>query len=334
LTTTFPTAASSGQFGAPCAPPMEASNAACDSADGFSCFGTSPTDANAFCTTIDRCQHDSDCPGGWWCAAVNLYPNVTMVDRKFGPTRQVCIPRAYCAPCQLDHDCLPAADGRPQHCVSDAQGNGFCTETCSSGANCPLDAACTPHWKLCLPGNPGQPCARDEDCPPNAQNFAQHCDFGSASGDAGASMGQCAVECASNTDCDNGQKCGNSNTAYCTPNAGVCRGDGSLCAPCRSDDDCTGGGYCVVAPYSHEHFCTFPANGHCPTMGMVSPGTCPAAPKGATYPQADGNGSVACWSKADDLTFSWFDQCVGFVSFGTDNSGTTVYSPGCWTANR
>ena len=79
-----------GQWGTPCAPENgESNNKACDTGDGFACYGASPTDANAFCTVYD-CHADSDCPGGWWCATVDNAPNVTTATRSFGQTHTAC----------------------------------------------------------------------------------------------------------------------------------------------------------------------------------------------------------------------------------------------------
>jgi len=306
-----------GDWGSPCSPTKgEGHNPACDLNNAFGCYGISPTDANAFCTQFG-CLGDSDCPGGWWCATVNDAPNVTTTNVTFGKTRAVCLPRAYCAPCQLDHDCAPTADGLAQYCIADNQGNGYCTPRCSTSANCNGDAACNPHWRVCLPGNAAQPCARDEDCPLSAQDFAQHCDFGAIAADAGSgpTMGVCAPECGSDADCaGQDQHCQNSNTAYCTPRAGVCKGDGTLCSPCRSDADCTGGGFCLLEEYSGERFCSQAAKGTCSASGA-----CPSK-TGAPGSQ------VACTTMAS--SFAPVNQCVGLVQLG----GMPI--PGCWTASR
>jgi hypothetical protein len=322
-------AKAAGQWGTPCVPPKESDNPACDTQNGFACYGNVPSDANAFCT-IFGCTADSDCPGGWWCATVNATPNVMTATPRFGaPPRQVCLPREYCAPCQVDHDCSPTPDGQPQYCIIDNQGNSFCSPRCTSTSNCKLDASCLPRWKLCLPGNAAQPCTRDEDCPPSAQNYAQHCDFGAPTGGVPPAMGVCAPECGADTDCDATQHCKNSTSTYCMPRAGVCKGDGTFCSPCRSDADCTDNGFCLDAPYSHERFCSAPTNGACP-MGTarLMAGMCPTPPAGATY-----HGAVSCQNATD--TFAPVNQCFGVVTFGVDpTTGGPAGSPGCWTVNR
>ena len=52
-----PPAASTGGFD---------KNPACGSAQGFWCYGTSPTDASAFCT-VYGCKEDADCGDGFYC---------------------------------------------------------------------------------------------------------------------------------------------------------------------------------------------------------------------------------------------------------------------------
>ena len=60
-------AAGGAPWGAPCDPSKGFdSNADCDGNQSFWCYGTSPTDANSYCTQF-QCTDDGDCPGGWWC---------------------------------------------------------------------------------------------------------------------------------------------------------------------------------------------------------------------------------------------------------------------------
>jgi hypothetical protein len=297
-------------------------------ADGFACFGISPTDANAFCTIFD-CAADSDCPGGWWCATVDRKPNVVTTHRSFGDTRTVCRPRQYCAPCKEDHDCPRAADGTQQHCVPDAHGSTFCSLECATTANCPLDATCQSWFAVCTPPK-GPACQSDEDCAPAKGTF-QHC-----------LSGTCTPECAGASDCDPGQQCGSLST--CQPRAGTCLGDGSFCSPCRSDSDCKGG-YCLYADYSTERFCSHATQGTCPAStqaGVVlnrpSAGECSSPPSMA--PAADPHyGAVGCTFASTQLAPA--NQCVALTSI-SDGNGTCINPPGtdcvlvtgCWTVNR
>lgn len=317
-----------GQWGTPCLPAGgEGSNSACDTADGFICLGTRPTDANAYCT-IAGCSQDSDCPGGWWCKTADVAPNVTTATRSFGQTRTVCVPRDYCAPCTMDHDCPPTAGGTPQHCLQVASsdggtGGGFCTPQCAATADCALDATCNSQYTVCQPASNG-PCQTDDDCPASNGTY-QHC-----------LAGQCTPECASQSDCGGSQKC--DNWALCVPRAQECVGSGNFCDPCRSDADCTQGGTCVYADYSTERYCSVPVTtGSCPTSTQAgaefnnpSTGQCPPAPAGS--PASDPKlGAVACSFTKNSYVPT--NQCVAFTSISDGNGGeTSVF--GCWSANR
>jgi hypothetical protein len=337
---TTPLTAAPGQWGTPCSAAGGETNPACDTADGFYCYGLSPTDANAFCT-IFHCAQDSDCPGGWWCETVDVEPSLKTANRTFGQTQSVCKPRDYCSTCRMDHDCPLAADGTQQHCAQAPGASGdeagaagsYCTPQCASNANCPLDATCVTQWPVCTPAQ-GPPCHSDDDCPP-ADGTYQHCDAGT-----------CTPECGSNSDCTGTeQTC--TRLATCQPRAGTCLGAGGFCSPCRSDADCTDHGYCLYADYSTERYCSVPvARGQCPpstTAGVEldSPtaGQCPAAPKGSAA-SVPGKGAVGCTvaSTADGGAPSPAgpapsNQCVALTAL-SDGNGGELSVVGCWTVNR
>jgi hypothetical protein len=299
-----------GQWLAACLPTGgETNNPGCDAADGFWCYGTSPTDANSFCTVFG-CTADTDCPGGWWCGRVNEALNILSNSTSYGPTRTVCLPRTYCAPCKLDHDCPAATDGTQQHCAQDSQGNGYCASECSSDANCPLDATCKTWQSLCTPAV-GASCNSDDDCPALNGVF-QHCD-GS----------QCTPECAGDSDCagtDGGASGKCQIRGLCAPRAGSCVGNGGFCSPCRSDADCTNG-YCISgAPYSTERFCSVKST-HVPCDTTHSnPAGCPA------HTASDNWAVNAC-------VMTPANQCEAFVALGS-STGSAQAVPGCWTRNR
>jgi hypothetical protein len=291
----------------------EQDNPACDTAKGFGCYGTSPTDASSFCTRF-QCATDADCLAGWWCATVNEAPNVTTATATLGQVRSVCLPRTYCSPCASDADCNPTPDGTPQQCVGDAQGNPFCATVCEKNVDCPFDATCLVQATICAPAQ-GQACRVDADCPP-AGGVYQHCDGG-----------HCTPECAGDGDCASGsgdaaaaaaaQHC--VTRGLCAPRAGTCKGDGGFCSPCRSDADCTTG-YCVYAGNSTERFCSAKATGGTCNPNLTNPPGCP--PRKAS----DNWIGTACTSSPPD-------QCIGLVTFGT-SAGSPQPVPGCWTANR
>jgi hypothetical protein len=304
-----------GEWGTLCrASKGEGANPDCNWDQGFACYGTSPDDANAFCTQF-ACTADSECPGGWWCSTQNVGPNVTSGAPTLGKTRTVCLPRTYCAPCKKDLDCYAPPNSPAMKCVPDTAGSAFCSTTCANDSTCSLDAQCAAPWKVCVqPVAGGTTCQTDDQCPPAAGTY-QHC-----------VQGTCTPECASASDCAAGQTCV-ANIKVCVPRAGVCVGDGSFCSPCRSDDDCasktTGvgatqpSGYCLNAQeliggaYSTERFCSAPATAACDAGAAA----CPAQQPGANWK------AVAC-------TDPPLNQCVGIVTF----AGSGI--PGCWTANR
>ncbi len=327
-----------GQWGATCVPTGgEANNPGCDGADSFWCYGTSPTDASAFCTVFG-CGADSDCPGDWWCATVNKAPNATTSTTSYGATRTVCLPRAYCAPCKLDHDCPAAAGGTQQHCALDTQGNGYCTTECATDANCALDATCQNWQSLCTPAQ-GASCQSDEDCP-TAAGVVQHCDGARCTPECGGdgdcvaaalSVGTDAAD-AGAADAGGAKDAGGGMASaplmngkcqwrgLCNPRAGVCVGNGGFCSPCRSDMDCTNG-YCISGmPYSTERFCSAKSTRvPCDTMD-ANPVGCPA------YVKSDHWTVNACVTTPAN-------QCEGFVVLGS-TTGQAQELPGCWTANR
>jgi len=351
-----------GQWGTSCNPgDGESNNPACDTSDHFKCYAHSPMDTDAFCTFIG-CTSDSQCPGGWWCARVDDAPNSSTDQRSFGMTRNVCMPRTYCAPCETDHDCNAAATtpgtagAAQQYCVKDAHGTGLCTSSCSTDANCNLDAACKqfkqcedktcakdsdcPAWSsgtahtMCIAGACRVSCATDTDCASaggTATGGAEVCDAASKtcrpkSCPSGADGGTCVETCSADADCGVGRSC--ASLSACLPRAGECLGKGAFCDPCRSDADCTGGGFCLYADYSTERYCSAPVMGTtCPTTGALPAGACPAAPTGSP---AAGVGT-SCTNMANQLAPA--NQCIPLDNLGGACSSANPQNcvGGCWS---
>jgi hypothetical protein len=243
-----------GEFGTACNATLKAIEGHPDCAAGFQCFGTSPTDADAYCTKY-LCVGDSDCPGGFYCATVNSAPNVATYLRSWrgkteGAITTVCKKRSdFCSPCESDVDCATRGyGGAPLRCVAGAGGTKFCTNECSSDASCDRDSAC-----------------KDA---------------------AGVKV--------------------------CQPNAGACKGDGSLCSRCSSDAECKDGGFCLEQEYTKEKFCTA-----APTGGACATGACGAPPAGAPW-------AIGCAKATNGLTPT--DQCLGLRPF--DSEGNDYL--GCW----
>jgi hypothetical protein len=174
-----------GQWGSPCLANGGIQNKDCDGDQGFFCYGTSPTDADAYCTRYD-CVVGTDCGPGFWCAKINQTPNVTTAKHStLGEVQNVCLRRAYCATCAVDLDC-PDIKGTKQHCVPDDSGVNFCAPECEGLGNCPNEAKCIeaglpptptlpngpricfPRAKVCVgDGSLCAPCRVDTDCGPD-----------------------------------------------------------------------------------------------------------------------------------------------------------------------
>ena len=169
-------AAPKGQWGAHCDPLRgRDANVDCDIDQEFRCFGDGTKDANAYCTRYD-CTADRDCAGGYFCATVNKYPDVSTDTRSVSQTIRVCKRRSYCDMCQSDVDC-PLIANRTSHCIADKNGAHYCTQECDGDTGCNNEARCTPVTdainKVCVPraavcvgdGSICSPCKSDKDCP-------------------------------------------------------------------------------------------------------------------------------------------------------------------------
>lgn len=350
-----------GQWGTSCNPgDGETNNPACDSKSGFECYAHSPMDATAYCTFIG-CTTDSQCPGGWWCERVDTAPNAGTDTRSFGQTRNVCVPRAYCAPCVTDHDCATATgtpgtvNATPQHCVKDAHGVGLCSPVCSNDTTCNLDATCKQLKQcedksctkdadcgsyggsghaMCIAGACRVTCASNADCSKagGSATGSEVCDPASktcrpSSCAAGGDGGACIESCSADADCGFGRTC--ASISACIPRAGECVGMGGFCDPCRSDADCASGAVCLdTSPYSTERTCSVPVMGTCPTDGgSLAPGACPKPPTGS----AAAASGTSCTGAANSLSTA--NQCIPLDNIGgpcnAANPGNCTV--GCWS---
>lgn len=164
-----------GQWNYKCQANLGLTNPACDTAQGFYCYGISPSDGEAYCTRYG-CEADTDCAAGFWCATVNVAPNVANAKRSpIGSVQTVCLQRTYCSPCKVDLDCQPIG-GKAQHCVADTGGTTYCAPECDSDQSCHNEAKCVDPGglgtKVCFPragvcvgdGQLCSPCRNDKDC--------------------------------------------------------------------------------------------------------------------------------------------------------------------------
>jgi hypothetical protein len=276
------------------------------------------------------CATHTDCPFNYHC------------DANAGGTSPYCALNTTTFPdkpgTQFNAPCNPAggfkdnpdcdtADGFWCNAASPLDGNAFCTyfgckvdTDCGDGDYCGKvnqfpDAASAQvsngqTLAACLPRGYCAPCASDIDCAP-ANGAPQHC----LAGTDGATF--CTPECHSGSECALDATCAaQGNYSACTPRAGVCKGDGALCSPCRSDADCTGG-FCLLAYNSTEHFCSAKSGitcsydssetivDQCPSSTTATPTIgCSTAGVEATYPPNQCIGEVlegmteveGCWS--------------------------------------
>ena len=282
------------------------------------------------------CATHTDCPFNYHC------------DANAGGTSPYCAPNTlqfpdkpgsqFGAPCSptggfQNNPACDSTDGFWCNASSPLDANAFCTyfgckadTDCGGGFYCgkvnEYPNASTAQLQngetlaACLPRGYCAPCSSDIDCAP-ADAAPQHC----IAGTDGATF--CAHECSQDSECDLDAKCApQENYSACTPRAGVCKGDGSLCSPCRSDADCTNG-FCVPAYNSPERFCSSKSGVTCSyTSSLAIVDQCP------TTTTATSNISCSVPSVEPNMPAN---QCIGQVQEGLDDSGQPSFVPGCWS---
>jgi hypothetical protein len=296
----------------------QACQAPTDCPNGFLC-APAPT-GGSVCQQLGAggvCSGDTDCPAGLKCdtGGQHCYIPVT---------------RSACGRCTSDLQCGSGA------CHAESTGEQFCADHCSAAGACaagftcsgglclPASGSCRGGRALCAPcagdiecGGPGDLCVRnlqsqetfcgthcsaDADCP---KNFACVDLSGTGAGPSQCvpNSGTCAGYCdAAATDTAAVQReCGLGSTCDLTNRTCVRTTDGSLCAACATDDDCTKkdpNSRCVSnrtvgSPYLGERFCgTDCSLGGCSGAGCTkdpskceSPQfTCAAIGQGGTWP--------------------------------------------------
>jgi hypothetical protein len=251
-------------------------------ADPALCLGAGAGDLDAYCT-VD-CASDDECAAGYFCGTL---------------TRNPCADACDVQGQSADPRCVPAAQigtGKPFHCGDTGVERSVCRqrEFCSP---CSTDADCL--------GVPNQICAKDESgekiCTRLCDTETRSCPWGSA-----ASCGY--------FDDDLGQ-------ATCSHRFGSCHGTGKTCEPCRSNDDCPGGG-CASSAFTGERWCVnFDTRCECPNgpdaSGACSDGGCPPAPSGLV---------IQCIGSEDS---SLFNICYAASSGSQSQLGSSPQT-GCW----
>lgn len=223
---------------------------------------------------------DCDTEQGFWCLGLN-------------PSDA----DAYCTvyDCNADADC-----GAGFWCATINQFPSV--ETTMRGAAGEIRTVCKKR-EFC------EPCTTDFDCGSKA-GVVSHCI------DGGSGLKTCANECTADTNCNNEATCtavDGVDATVCVPRSGACVGDGSLCAPCRSDQDCPSG-VCAKTQYSTERFCTVASASNCKSNDCPAMPSIPGSPGGACLTKAIGEVPVG--------------SCVGLFKLGDSNY------PGCYTPRR
>jgi hypothetical protein len=325
---------------------VSASAAGCSGNDSSPCVSAQCLSGNTCVATASEksagasqcrfpCATHADCPNGYHC------------DANPGGTTPFCAAdklQLANAPGQWGASCTPgggvagnpACDGNNGFAcygASPTDANAFCTlYLCQTDDDCGHGYVCATRnkypnlttaqvtngetWTVCLPRTYCAPCSGDVDCLPGAGGAPAYC----VNGTDGSSY--CATSCHSDSQCPLDARClSYDGFSACTPRAGTCKGDGSMCAPCGSDADCDGGS-CVGAYQSSERFCATKSSIACSVSGNTLIAKCPSTkvPKGVT-----------CTMRQTDPDLPP-DLCVGLVQDGSDTSGP-ILVPGCWTVH-
>jgi hypothetical protein len=315
-------------------------------------------------------QKSMPCPLNYTCTDFPAGTPSGSADRAYctADTKAYTPPKNATAPGIWGAPCLPAGGITSNPACDSSQGflcnatsptdaQAYCTILCSSDSDCRggwwcatqnLEPNASSNGRLtsgktvqvCQPRNYCASCTSDVDCD-STTGVPEHCILDRE----GTSY--CAPECTKDGNCNTEAQCitldqsalckSGAGTCICAARARECTGDGKLCAPCLSDDDCKQGGptstrqptdgLCLAAEYSTEHFCGVPSGSKAPTCsvsGTMLVADCP------TKDEAP-NKQISCLT--GPYLYDPANQCVGLVTFGSTSSGPQ-YIVGCWTPNR
>ncbi len=305
---------------------------ACDSAKcnpGNKCISDgTETKCRLLCDSQSGCPKNYHCKGGSpdsYCVA----DRVAYAPSEKGQWGAACNPTLGIdknTDCDLDQNfwCFAATptDGRA-YCTqylciddTDCAGGYTCTKINTAPNAVESKRSFGATVSVCQKRDYCAPCASDIDCPRSLDGRKQFCAI------AGNGTAFCSASCENDDNCPLDAECrglGDGNNA-CFPRAGSCVGDGSLCSPCRNDEDCPNGA-CLTADYSSERFCS-----------VLSKKPCSATEKG-DCPKANTTQGVACFpnDKSPDVPK---DSCIGLVQQGVDDEGQPNKAIGCWTRDR
>jgi hypothetical protein len=250
-------------------------------ADAPLCIGAGPGDLDAYCT-VD-CSSDDDCSAGYYCGSMTRNPCGAVCTLQGQPADPRCVP--------VDQ----IGAGLPFHCGAQAVERQVCRqrEFCST---CESDADC-----LAIPN---QLCAKDASgekiCTRLCDSETRSCPWGNAA--------TCGLY-----DTDLGQP-------TCSHRFGSCHGEGKTCEPCRSNDDCPGGG-CTSSSFTGERWC-INLDTHCDCEMPDATGVC----LGAGCPDSPSGLPLQC---IGDKKSQLFDVCYAANSGTLTQLGSSPQT-GCW----
>ncbi|AGC48755.1 hypothetical protein MYSTI_07483 [Myxococcus stipitatus DSM 14675] len=222
-----------------------------------------------FCANINggntcvQCTEDSQCANGRCDLTDNMCRGCN--DDTDCPNTGRCDPATnQCSGCNDDSDCPGATCDEP---------TATCVQ-CTEDTHCPNGQVCVPGLNQCRECNDDSQCDRGEICTNNqcvpcatdgacAGNSCNCCPGGTQCAALTPGASPSCVECTTDSQCGEGQKCDplngrcvteipECNTASaCGPSCATCPGDrpycldGQVCVQCRTDLECGGGQFCV-----------------------------------------------------------------------------------------
>jgi hypothetical protein len=228
------------------------------------------------CTHV--CFNNADCPFGYDCAATDTNVGKTCNQVTYAFDKKTGDPLLFAKPCPTDDSvCQGTGDknampmcrkgNQPSEAKPvplDSDPDAYCTGSCNTNDDCPLPMKCDADYdgvKKCLKRNVCDECQSDDNCGYTGGVFRSDFNVCVPVTRDGKSGFYCSKQCVSDGDCPGAAK--RSKWMTCQPatdadgNAGnvclhwygACTGDGNICDPCRTQDECGAGLKCIDNPY-------------------------------------------------------------------------------------
>jgi len=218
------------------------------------CFFSKPADPDAICSI--ECAENTDCPEPMICKRKGDF--------------KACMLASYCDGCDIDAQC-----GENGKCVTDENGQKFCTHTCKKddaescgGANfckkiglgledyyCyPMFGTCKGDGTHCTPCQADGDCLKGHECHENPTTHEMYC----------------ARVCQTDIDCEKNKGFGcyevpGEELPLCTmeingnPVETCYKGNKGFCEPCMLNYECESG-VCYTYTVANKYFCSFPCD--------------------------------------------------------------------------